>query len=126
VEVIAERALAVADPAVPRHRLADLCDQPGEIPVIEAHSLPRVSPGRDVVERAGELDPRHSTHRSSVGAQAPNWRRRRDFGAKWLLNRFNATGSQDVARDRVPRHLGGPGRRTWPGTRSPDSAGRTG
>src|SRR5437660_486600 len=35
----------------------------------------------------------------------------------------SATGSRDMPRDRVPRHLRGPGRPTWLGTRSRDMAG---
>src|SRR6266487_4561558 len=67
MEMVSEHAVALADPVVSRNGLADLRDEPDEIPIVQAHSLLRVAPRRNVVERTGELDPRVSAHRSSVG-----------------------------------------------------------
>src|SRR6266496_6807139 len=120
MEMVAQHAVALADPAVPRDGLADLRDEPAEVPIIQAHPLLCISSRRDVVERAGELDPRRSAHRSSVGLATTDCGRCQDFGTKRRPNRFSATGSGDTPRDRVPRHLRGPGRPTWPGTRSRD------
>src|SRR6266566_4134348 len=109
MEMVSEQAVALADPAVSRNDLADLRDEPDEIPIIQAHSLLRVAPRRNVVERTGEFDPLVSAHRSSVGFATVEPRLSRDFGASWLPNWRISTGSRDMAPDPVLGPVPGPG-----------------